>query len=505
MDFLVLSPPVCTPAEPPSGAFLLAAGLAGRGLDVGLLDLSLELYHRILTDPEVPGPPVAAAMEYLMTADGGYEPQRHRGAIGTLHRRLKGFAELHPGWRLSLMDIRPPGRVHDPLALAEMCSSGIGPFTSLWEEVLVPALDRHRPGQVLVSLAYLSQLASAVDLVRFLGQRGITPVVGGSLPNSLARTGRGFASLEAVFPRMELGDGLSLIGSGEAGHMLDSLGWPALLSGRPYFSFRPIVPLVLSTGCFWRRCLFCPDRDLPFHAIELPALEEFLARMPDELAARRPVLHLLDSALPPSRLSLFLAIARRHELQFYGFARPTARLLRDDLLPEAAASGCLMLQLGVESGSGALLERFSKGIDPAEAEQVVRVASESGIRTYLYMLFGLPGENDGDREATLELMARNAGSVDFLNLSLFNLPLRCELGDRAAEFGIRIEQIPDDGAIRLYLPFASNGGSPRSDAKRFLDERFKPDRLIRPALLRTPRWLRAAHLALMKVGGRRGP
>ena len=53
MDYLVLAPPVCTPAEPPSGAFLLAAGLKGRGYDVGLLDLSLELFHQFIGEQSV--------------------------------------------------------------------------------------------------------------------------------------------------------------------------------------------------------------------------------------------------------------------------------------------------------------------------------------------------------------------------------------------------------------------------------------------------------------------
>ena len=41
--------------------------------------------------------------------------------------------------------------------------------------------------------------------------------------------------------------------------------------------------------------------------------------------------------------------------------------------------------------------------------------SASGIRTYLYLLFGLPHETDADRRRTVELLARNAEAVDFLD------------------------------------------------------------------------------------------
>ena len=500
MDFLVLSPPVTTPAEPPSGAFLLAAGLAGRGYDCGLLDLSLEFYWRTLT--ALSDPATEGAVRYLLQPGGPYDPLRHRGAAGTLHARLRRFGELRPGWRLTLMDLAPADRrLHEPQGLASRLAEG-GPFGSLWDDVLAPVLERHRPGRVLLSVAYLSQLAGALDLASWLAARGLEPLVGGSLLNSIARTGEGLGSLAELFGRVELGDGLSLV-SREPGHLLERLAWPRMLSPRPYLSSRPIVPLSLSTGCFWNRCLFCPDRGMPFVQVPAAALDSLLSGMPEQVGGARPVVHLLDSALPPARLRDFLPLARRYGLGFYGFARPTARLRARSLIAEAAEAGCLMLQLGVEGGSGPLLDRFDKGLDPAEAARVLREAAGAGVRTYLYLLFGLPGETAADRQATLDLVRGQADAVDFLNLSVFNLPRHSELTRRAAEFGIELLDFPGDDAIRLYRPFRCADGSPREESRAFLQSRFRVDPRIKPAVRRTPRWLRAAHLALMEVPGRR--
>ncbi|MCP4680421.1 MAG: radical SAM protein [Deltaproteobacteria bacterium] len=504
MDFLVLAPPVCTPAEPPSGAFLLAAGLAGHGYETGLLDLSLEFFHRVLNDSKIPGPSPVQSMRYLLDTREGYEPLRHRSATGVLHKKLNGFAKRFPGWKLTLMDISHPNRVHDPVAISSQMTQE-SPFTDLWEEVLNPVLVRLKPRKVLVSLAYLSQLAAAIDLVRFLEKRGVSAVVGGSLPTSLASTGHGIEILGRVFKCIETGDGMSLIAKATEAHMLDRLGWPAIISKKPYLSARPIVPLTLSTGCFWSRCLFCPDRCLDFVSVPERAIERFFSKMPEEISTRRPIIHLLDSAIPPGQLRRFLPLAKENDVGFYGFARPTTGLLEQGLLEQAAASGLLMLQLGVESGSAGLLERFHKGFAPSEAEKVMRRAADLGVRNYLYLLFGLPGESDSDRCATLDFVSKNADSVDFLNLSLFNLPRYCELTERAGEFGVEIGDFPDDGSIRLYWPFTCNGESPRDEARRFLSESFNTEPRIREALLRTPRWFRAAHLALMKLDERKGP
>ena len=207
VDLLVLTPPVCTPAEPAAGAFTLAAGLTARGHDVGLLDLSLELFHRVFRDQTYPDPQLDGALAYLLESSAGYEPQRHRSATGLLHARLRSFGKRWPGWTLTLMDLAAAGRVHDPAALEALLASEPSPFLSLWEEALGPVLDRERPAQVVISLAYLSQLAPTIDLRRYLQRRGIEPIVGGSLPNSLAHTGHGLASLRARFPRLEIGDG----------------------------------------------------------------------------------------------------------------------------------------------------------------------------------------------------------------------------------------------------------------------------------------------------------
>lgn len=503
MDFLVLSPPVCTPSEPPSGAFLLAAGLRGRGFDVGFFDLSLELFHQLF---ERSGAATQGAVDYLLTAKKGYTAEHHRSAAGHLHSALKQINGRHPGWKLTLMDFTPPGRVHNPSEIAALFRHGESPFAPLWEEVLLPRLTALRPSKVLISLAYLSQLPGAIDMVGYLSGKGIPSVVGGSLPRSLAATGKGLEALKGVFPDILLGDGITLLKEESGARMLDRLAWPTVVSDRPYLSARPFIPLALSSGCFWNRCLFCPDRGLPYYPVRLDAIEQLLSTIPEDVMTARPVFHLLDSAIPPKQLRRFLPLSKAAGTGFFGFARPTAHLMKEELLRDAADSGCLMLQLGVEGGSAALLGRYQKGIDPEESRQVIRVAATSGIRTYLYMLFGLPGETAEDLSATRAFLAEEAASIDFLNLSLFNLPRHCELAKRAEEFGIRIGEFPGrDGEIRLYRPFTAKGVDTRQQARSFLTSRITADETIRAAYLRTPRWLRAAHLSLMILEGRRSP
>ncbi len=504
MDFLVLSPPVTAPSEPPSGAFMLAAGLAGRGFEVGFLDLSLEFFLQEFGDLNSAQ---KNALKYITESVEGYTPEHHRSASGHLHSALSKFSNRYPNWKLTLMDIVSPCRVHDSTELLKLSEKSGGPFDDLYNNVLLPIIDTHKPKQVLISLAYLSQLPAAVALEVFLINMGIVPTVGGSLPNSLQATGGGVSSLQRLFSKIVLGDGSTLLTDRKADErFLNRLSWPKILSQHAYFTSRLIIPLSLSSGCFWNRCLFCPDREMEYFSIPMQTVSDFAETIPQEIKNNNPVIHLLDSSLPPKQLRLFLEVSKHNNFKFYGFARPTKELLKNNLIENAAESGCLMLQLGAEGGSDFLLNRFNKGIHPTESKEVISRAASAGIRTYVYLLFGLPGETESDLEQTLQWTAELGDSIDFLNLSLFNLPKCSELSQKAQEFGIDLADYSHENqeteGIRLYRPFTYKGEDPKEKARKFLKV-FKNDPNIRNAYLQTPRWFRAAHLALMKIPGRK--
>jgi radical SAM superfamily enzyme YgiQ (UPF0313 family) len=153
-----------------------------------------------------------------------------------------------------------------------------------------------------------------------------------------------------------------------------------------------------------------------------------------------------------------------------------------------------------------MLERYGKGFDVREWTEVVRALASAGVKTYLYLLFGLPGETEPDRMATVDSISDLRGSVDFLNLSLFNLPRFCELADRAAEFGIDL--LPSssrhaDERIALYSEFTEGERVPRREARLFLSRVASRQPEFRRVMVNTPRWFRAAHPAQMLLPGRR--
>jgi len=503
MKYLVTAPPVITPSEPPSGAFLLAAGLSARGVDTGFLDLSLEYFKYIFSNsPEGRGfPSVSPALDYLQS-NPVYTPHQHRTASGILNSSMKHFSDRYPGWRITLMDLAPPEAVHRPSEIARICSECVTPFSEFWEDYLLPRLNLYSPERILVSLSYLSQLTAGIDLILFLRKAGFEVTVGGSLLNSLSRTGKGYDLVRNVLPESSLSDGSVFPGFNSGGEsFLSRLTWPDNLSDWNYISGRPVIPYTLSTGCYWNRCLFCPDSSRKLTVYGPETFERFISSIPADLMERNPVVHFLDSAIPAGALENILPLLNRYGLDFYTFARPESWIT--GMADRLSESGCLMLQLGAESGSATLLDRFEKGINPDTSLEVIKSCASAGIRTYVYMLLGLPGETESDLSATTKFLEEAGDSIDFINFSIFNLPVNCELTERASEFGIDLidPDLPVD-TIKLYTPYTYDGKNPRIQARRAVSEYFTDILSVTEALNRTPKWFRTSHFPLIDIPGR---
>lgn len=487
MSYLVLSPPVHQASEPPAGAFLLSAALEARGIQAPFYDLSLEFFHYAL---EKSGINTLPALRYMMKPPGGlYGIHRHASYSGVISSALKRYAAGFPGWHLTPMDCSPPGGLHRPGSIP---TEGT-PFTKFFVEKLEPVLDRFPKAAVLVSVAYLSQLPAAVELSGFLARRRRRTLFGGSLFESLSRTGTGLSLLEQSLGTVSTGDGSELLPDSTEG-VLDQLAYPQLLSGMAYLSPAPVIPLTFSIGCIWNRCLFCPDREKPLRRVPVSAAERMIEEAPEG-----SMVHFTDSALPLDGVSGLLPVLRRRKVRFFGFARATGDFLAEGLLKTWADSGCAMLQWGLESGSPDILKRFGKGILPETSRRVLRESAMHGIRNYVYLLFGLPGETEADRELTLELVRSSGADMDFLNISVFNLPAECELSRNHREFGMDLGSY-DEGeeVIRLYRPFTCGETNPREEAKAFLRSRFDTEPVVAGLVTGTPRWFRANHMAFMK-------
>jgi radical SAM superfamily enzyme YgiQ (UPF0313 family) len=74
-------------------------------------------------------------------------------------------------------------------------------------------------------------------------------------------------------------------------------------------------------------------------------------------------------------------------------------------------SGCIQIDLGVESGSQGSLDRMKKGITVRDTEEIFRRCRSENIRTYANILINTPEETEEDVRKTIELMENIKATV----------------------------------------------------------------------------------------------
>ncbi|MBI5502526.1 MAG: radical SAM protein [Deltaproteobacteria bacterium] len=542
MRLAVITPPPLKPSEPGLSGAAAASSLSRMGADATWIDASAE-WHRFALGPDR----LAAARDAASGRDATrpdafrraieaarrdtpalrlpqtYADRRvYTSAVNDLENALRLAALPHPGWRLgvAMAALERPTRRLESTEVLEWTASTPGPFDAYLVEDLLPRLARDRFQVAAVSLTFQQQGPATFRLAHLLRERlpDIRRVLGGPLVACWLAAGfdlhrppfdrfhevvAGTDEDLAALPRGAV-PGSPLCASAplrETSPEREPLVVP--LDGAPwdaYLSPKPIVPGALGRGCSWRRCAFCPDHLHPAHQPCAPAA---LARWLRDVAARFPrgaMLHLTDSSLPPDLLAHVADVIRdeRLPLAWHGFVRVDAAFADPSFARRLAEGGCAMLQLGVESGSPWILERLGKGAAPDLARRVLRSTAAAGIRNQVYLLFGIPGETDEDREATLELVAGEAKRIHACNTALLNLPKGSPMHRRPERFGIT-ELLPFGAGtdLSLYDDFRCGASLPRREARRWLARRFFKSPAVRAIGGRLRASFKANHLCFL--------
>jgi radical SAM superfamily enzyme YgiQ (UPF0313 family) len=382
-----------------------------------------------------------------------------------------------------------PVRSSDLARAAE--NPGDNPFYPCFRKRLRELIESEQPSMIGFSLTYLSQALCTFAMIGFLKKMWpeIKLVLGGGLVTSWMRRPHWRNPFEGLVDHLVAGPGetplLSLIdGKGPNGPVENRPGTDHYrpnydsLPMRDYLAPGPILPYSSSSGCYWNRCSFCPERaeKNPYVAIPVEEVTLDLLHLVDR---QKPVLiHLLDNAIPPS---LMKAISE-HPLgvPWYGFARMTRHLTDPDFCLALKRSGCVMLKLGLESGDQTVLDDLQKGIHLEEASAALMNLKEAGIATYVYLLFGTPPEGRSEAQKTLEFVVKHHDCIDFLNLAIFNMPID---GPEAPRMETKTFY---EGDLSLYMNFDHPKGWNRQLIRQFLDKGFKRHPAVASILRRDP-------------------
>jgi len=493
VGILLIHPPVTKPCEPPAGIARLLGALRMQGIKSSALDMSLEgILSMVQGVGESTDTWTRRAIRNLprnlvsLRGESLYRHfSRYQRAVLEMNRLIQVAGNAR-GANLSLANCQhrdlSPVKSLDLARAAENPEED--PFFPYFSRRLHQFLETESFSTVGFSLNYLSQAVSAFAMAGFLRRRvpSLKIALGGGLITSWVRRPGWKNPFAGLVDFLVDGPGegplLSFLGVAPSQDKINGLPDYDSFPAADYLSPGWVLPYSASSGCYWRQCLFCPEK-AEGNPYQPSAPERVIQDLRLLAEKRRPVLiHLLDNALSPGLLRGLAGHA--FGVPWYGFARITEHLVDLDFCLALKKSGCVMLQLGLESGDQGVLDRLQKGMDLRVASRVLKNLKKAGIAAYVYLLFGTPAESETEARRTLDFTVAHSGEIGFLNLAVFNLPAHGEEARKLATHEFY------EGDLSLYSSFTHPRGWNRDAVRSFLDREFKRHPAIAAIVRRDP-------------------
>ena len=499
-SILLIHPPVAKPSEPPAGVARLAGALRSHGIACTVIDANIEGLYHVLHRLQQPADTWSRRayrhrerhLASLRDATAYQTPDKYRRAVADINRLLS-LAGRDAGIRVGLANYEDeklsPVRSKDLLLAAQHPENN--PYYHYFQDHILPVVGASQPKVVGLSINFLSQALCAFALIGLIkhAHPNTTVVIGGGLISSWLKKTGWTGPFSKWVDRMVAGPGetalVQLMGK-EVQTRYHLPDYDDLLE-QPYLSPDFVLPFNLSSGCWWRRCSFCPEQaeKSPYCPLPGPTAMKQLKQL---TARTRPgLIHLLDNAISPALLKRLAADPPG--APWYGFVRIAPPLDDPGFCRRLARSGCTMLKLGLESGDQKVLQDLNKGVDLQTASKVLQNLCDAGIAVYGYLLFGTPTEDALAAEKTLQFTIEHRDCIDFLNLAIFNLPRG---SDEMTDLTLKPFYTGD---LQLYSDFTHPKGWSRLAVRQFIEKRFKKHPAIQPIIRRDPPIFTSNHAA----------
>jgi radical SAM superfamily enzyme YgiQ (UPF0313 family) len=320
-------------------------------------------------------------------------------------------------------------------------------------------------------LVHRADLFDTIDtLVRLEGERPLAEIC-----HAVERGGRpaDFAEIENIIYRDETGavrrtderDPLSI----------DTLPTPSF-EGLPldrYLSPDFVIPLAITRGCYWGKCVFCTLHKVigpGYRGRSIPRVVDDIRFLKERWGSRSFYFPIED--LPPNmvrRLPSALLEANV-DIDWWCDAKLEPSVFTPETCEMLAEAGCKRLAFGYESASGRVLDLMCKGSEPGPGMDVIRRVHDAGISVTLYVMVGFPTETESEARETLRTLLENRRYFEEVSIRVFYLDDMSDIFVTPERYDI-VEIFPDERAdLQVYYDFRTASGMTRPQARRvYLD------------------------------------
>ncbi len=207
---------------------------------------------------------------------------------------------------------------------------------------------------------------------------------------------------------------------------------------------RPQVPVLFNRGCI-KKCTCCVER-YRWGNFRARKAEDILAELKHhvevlEISWFNACDMLLNANVRELNKLCDLIVAEEMSI-YWGGNVVVRKEMTPELFAKMRAAGCGWLIFGIESGAERIVDLIGKNFTLKEGEQNLEACHDAGIRTYINIIIGFPGETEEDFLESMEYVRRNRNSIDWIILmAMFELFHHTEVVLEPERYGLRAEDV----------------------------------------------------------------
>ncbi len=415
-----------------------------------------------------------------------FKYKEYKKNVDFLNQALKLVSCAHFPTKLEGAEYSTPFFLNSDEDIKEQTERAFNPYIEYYEETFLPFLEKEKPDLIGLSVTYSSQALQMFALAHLIRKRlpGIHICAGGAFLSRVVlnmkrekfktlfeyldsaivyegetalynlvsylkekNPGKPFSTRNVLLYNREkdavtLPPGDVRVEDPDQTPPPDYDGFPLEL----YLSPKPILPYAPTRGCYWNKCAFChygatKERTAGYREGSVQKIMDDL----EFLADRYHVDHFafsVDIMSPTLARGIADEMIKRNLPYRWNTDIRFEESFTDELCIRLKEGGCEAVAVGLESGSGRILQLIQKGINTRTAERVIRNFSDAGICVQVMTFLNFPTETAEEAVETIHFISRNTESI-----SLFTM------GDYELLYGSKVFQNPEKyGIKRVFFP-----------------------------------------------------
>ena len=239
-----------------------------------------------------------------------------------------------------------------------------------------------------------------------------------------------------------------------------------------YFSPYPVLPVLSSRGCYWKRCAFCDHGEI-YSGRYSRRNPELMVKDLGKLSKRHSTNFFTfnDESIAPGHLREISEeiISNGLDVKCNADIRLEPRFT-PDLFHLAFKAGFRVLYFGLESGHDRVLAHMCKGIDTQTARAIFQNSSDAGIWNHAFIFFGFPTETETEAHATMDYIFVNKEIIHSVGYSTFLLSRCSGVMKNRERFGVTDVGDDSNAVLDLWASYSVSNGITQEQAQSISKE-----------------------------------